>query len=96
MDAKELIRVAVAGKGEQAGWNSLGAQYQPMMREIARMRCPNDRVRPIARRRSLLPFDWYGRSEIEQRINTEARRRPTTVETVAMRTGFEQSGGIRS
>jgi hypothetical protein len=26
MDAKKLIRVAVAGQGEQAGWNNLSAQ----------------------------------------------------------------------
>jgi hypothetical protein len=45
MDAKELIRATVAGQGEQPGWNSPAAQYQPMMRAIARMRHPNAEAR---------------------------------------------------
>jgi hypothetical protein len=91
MDAKERIRVAVAGQGEQAGWNSLAAQYQPMMRAIAHVHHPTDPLdqdRPIARRRSWLPFDWYGRRGIKRRINTECRR-PTTAKAVAICTGFD-------
>jgi hypothetical protein len=98
MDTKELIRAAVAGKGEQPGWNSLSAQYQPMGRAIGRMDLLNedlDRDRLIARRRSWLPFDWYSRRGIRYRINTEPRR-PTTAENVAVRTEFGHSGGIRS
>jgi RNA polymerase sigma factor (sigma-70 family) len=43
MDAEELTRiVAAAGRREQAAWNSLVAQYQPMIRAIARARRLND------------------------------------------------------
>ena len=47
MDAKELIRATVAGQGEQPGWNSLAAQYQPMMRAIARMHHHNAESRRL-------------------------------------------------
>jgi RNA polymerase sigma factor (sigma-70 family) len=43
MDAEELTRiVADASRGEQAAWNRLVAQYEPMMRAIARARRLND------------------------------------------------------
>jgi hypothetical protein len=51
MDAKELIQVAVASEGEQAGSN-LSAQYHAMMRAIVcvhRSKGPLDRGRPITR-----------------------------------------------
>jgi hypothetical protein len=51
MDATELIRIAFAGRGEPAAWNSLTPQYQAMMRAIARMRCPTALLMEIVRSR---------------------------------------------
>ena len=43
MDAEELPQiVAAAARGEHAAWNRLVAQYQPMMRAIARAHRLND------------------------------------------------------
>jgi RNA polymerase sigma factor (sigma-70 family) len=43
MDGEELTRiVAAAGRGDQTAWNRLVAQYQPMMRAIARAHRLND------------------------------------------------------